>query len=155
MSATPEGLPSSVTVNGVPACTALSPCTNDLNNALRLIASLVLKYPKIGAVGSRSEVSCSEGTTLQRSLLWFGSFQIKPALSLNDRGPARDCKRADRVSGVYGFGGAIWNRAMTSLMSGPRSRPVTALRRGMNRLLPLRPVVSLTAAVHVPQVLSS
>ena len=48
--------------------------------------------------------------------------------------------------------GGFCSSGMTSAMSGPRSRPVTARRSGMNRDLPLRPVAALTAAVHSPQV---
>jgi hypothetical protein len=41
---------------------------------------------------------------------------------------------------------------ITSAISGPVSRPVSARRSGMNSPLPLRPVASFTAAVHAPQV---
>lgn len=44
---------------------------------------------------------------------------------------------------------------MTSAISGPFWRPVTAWRNGMNRPLPLRPVASFTADVQLPQVVSS
>ena len=40
-------------------------------------------------------------------------------------------------------------------MSGPWDWPVSALRSGMKRPRPLRPVFSFTAAVHVPQVSAS
>ena len=40
-------------------------------------------------------------------------------------------------------------------MSGPDSWPVKARRRGKNRALPLRPVVSDNPLVHVPHVLAS
>ena len=44
--------------------------------------------------------------------------------------------------------GFFCNRAITSAISGPRSKPVTAFRSGMNSPLPLRPVCSLTAPVQ-------
>ncbi len=46
------------------------------------------------------------------------------------------------------------NSGMRSPMSGPCDWPVSALRSGMNRPLPLRPVASFTFAVHWPQVSS-
>ncbi len=45
--------------------------------------------------------------------------------------------------------------AMTSAISGPRGRPVTALRSGMNSALPLRPVACLTLSVQTLQLPSS
>lgn len=56
--------------------------------------------------------------------------------------------------GGYSRGLTCINR-ITSAISGPFSRPVTALRSGMNNPRPLRPVASFTALVHAPHVVSS
>ena len=56
-------------------------------------------------------------------------------------------KKAVLSTGAYSVG-LFCNNCKRSAISGPRSRPVTALRSGMKRDFPLRPVASFTAFVQ-------